>query len=96
MIFGEEKKLQEDVKKAKEIDQIYETINQRGRETHQGKDDITFDYEGKVIQIKKIQEKDMVATVQQPRIRLKQAVVKGNYILEAVEKSKMQAIKSKQ
>ena len=86
-IEGEEKRLAAERKRQREIDRMYEQLNQKVNKDLQGKE-VTFDQDGKIIQVKRVNEQLLPETVQGPGIKVRQAVVEGNYIKEALEKAK--------
>lgn len=61
-VVGEEKRIHEEMKRQKEIDMIYEIMKKNATKNEKSKggdaqpDNITFDYEGKIIQIARPKE----------------------------------------
>lgn len=53
-IIGEEKRIQEEMRRQREIDMMYELMNSKTDVAMLGgKNEITFDYSGKIINIKR-------------------------------------------
>lgn len=75
-IDGEEKRINQEMERQKEIDMMYELLNVKnaGERSNFNKD-ITFDHEGKIIQIKKPNENNFPDTLSNPKVRFKQAIV---------------------
>lgn len=49
--------------------------------------DITFDSQGKIIQIKRFNEGNLPTTMYNPNIKVAKPIVEGNYIKEALIKA---------
>ena len=58
------------------------------------KKDITFDFEGRIIQIKKPAEHALGEIFVPTKVKFKKAQVEGNFIKEAIEKAKKKNHKS--
>ena len=88
-LIGEEKRILEEMKRQREIDLMYELMNTKAdRVMAGGKDEITFDFDGKVILIKKPIESSL-PVAEYPKVKVKGAVVKGNYIKAALEAARL-------
>ena len=78
---------------------MYEILNARKEPAKKGekvKQNFTFDYEGRVIPIRKINEKDIPTNLENPKVKvLKKPHVSGNFIQEALEKSKHERLMEK-
>lgn len=68
---------------------MYEIMQKNARKNERSKaggddqpDNITFDYEGKIIQIVKPNENNMPETLTNPRVKFKQPIVRSNYMKE--------------
>ena len=72
---------------------MYEIMQKNARKNErssnkqdQQPDNITFDYDGKIMQIVKPSETDMPETLTNPRVKFKQPVVKSNFMKEQLDK----------
>eukprot|EP00347_Sterkiella_histriomuscorum_P001683 403371079 len=93
-VVGEEKRIMEEIKRQQEIDMMYEIMqknakkNEKSGPNQNGGDNnnITFDYEGKIIQICKPNEELLPETLNNPKIRFKAAQVQSNYMKEQLDR----------
>lgn len=60
--------------------------SQQGNPQKDANQNITFDYDGKIIQIQKPNETTFPDTLTNPKIKMKQAVVLSNYIKEQMDR----------
>lgn len=74
---------------------MYELLNARTTGEKESKKDITFDYEGKIIQIKKPNENNFPETLNNPKVKFKQGIVQGNILKEMLQQAKMKEKKQK-
>ena len=65
---------------------VYEIMGNKSNQIAMNNDNITFDYDGKIIQIKRPGELPNI--IYGPDIKVKKAVVLGNYIKDALERAK--------
>lgn len=78
----------EEMKRQEEIDMMYQIMqknaqaNDKRSGNDEGRNNITFDYEGKIIQIVKPNEQQFPETITNPKIKFKQAIVQSNYMKE--------------
>ena len=62
------------MQKKKEVDMMYELMNAKKESVKDGKKNITFDYEGKIIEIKKPNDEKLPSVLENPKIKFKSAV----------------------
>lgn len=93
--MGEEKRIQEEMKRQKEIDLMYELMNTKADQILKGKNEITFDFEGKIIQVKKPADNTLPNTVELPKVKFKQAIVRSNYLKEILDQARARIMKEK-
>ena len=88
-IVGEEKRIKEEMKRQKEMQKrMAATI---GAEKAKANADltnlnVTFDYEGKILEIKYPNELEFPDTLTNPKVKFKKAVVESNLLKEVLEK----------
>ncbi|CDW79098.1 UNKNOWN [Stylonychia lemnae] len=96
-VVGEEKRIVEEMKRQQEIDMMYEIMQKNARKNEKtgpggNSDNITFDYEGKIIQIVKPHEELFPETITNPKIKFKPAQVTANLMKEQLDKFYAQKI----
>ena len=86
-VVGEEKRIMEEMKRQNEVDIMLEIL----KRSHlpgavgDGSQSITFDYEGKIMQIQKPNELTFPDTLTNPKVKMNQPIVLSNYIKDQMD-----------